>query len=174
MDLALVLQLDGAPYDWVKWGAAAEGERARDLAAEDLSWLARWRDFVDAGLHVAASSDAPWFFPTSGMTDDLARPMDQIAGGMDGRGREFPETPDWMLDDLLTAEEGLRAVTLDAAWALGDEGHRGHLAVGTYGDVTILSGDVTEGTADEIRALDVIATIVGGTTVFCADPAFCP
>jgi predicted amidohydrolase YtcJ len=174
MDLALVIQLDGAPYDWVMWGASAEGERARDLAAEDLGWLARWRDFVDAGLHVAASSDAPWFFPTSGMTDDLARPMDQIAGGMDGRGREFPETPDWMLDDLLTAEEGLRAVTLDAAWALGDEGHRGHLAVGTYGDVTILSGDVTEGTADEIRALDVIATIVGGTTVFCADPAFCP
>jgi predicted amidohydrolase YtcJ len=174
MDLALVIQLDGAPYDWVMWGASAEGERARDLAAEDLGWLARWRDFMDAGLHVAASSDAPWFFPTSGMTDDLARPMDQIAGGMDGRGREFPETPDWMLDDLLTAEEGLRAVTLDAAWALGDEGHRGHLAVGTYGDVTILSGDVTEGTADEIRALDVIATIVGGTTVFCADPAFCP
>jgi predicted amidohydrolase YtcJ len=129
---------------------------------------------VDAGLHVAASSDAPWFFPSTGMTDDLARPMDQIAGGMDGRGREFPETPDWMLDDLLTAEEGLKMVTLDAAWALGDEAKRGHLAVGTYGDVTILSGDVTAGTPDDVRALDVIATIVGGTTVFCADPQFCP
>jgi predicted amidohydrolase YtcJ len=174
MDLVPVLQLDGAPYDWVMWAASAEGERARDLAAEDLSWLARWRDFVDAGLHVAASSDAPWFFPSSGIADDLGRPQDQIAGGMDGRGREFPETPDWMLDDLLTADEGLKMVTLDGAWAVGDEAHRGHLAVGTYGDVTILSGDVTAGTADEIRALDVIATIVGGTSAYCADPTSCP
>jgi len=108
------------------------------------------------------------------MTEDLARPQDQIAGGMDGRGREFPETPDWMLDQLLTAEQGLRAVTLDAAWALGDEARRGHLAVGTYGDVTILSGDVTAGTADDVRALQVVATIVDGMTVFCANPALCP
>jgi predicted amidohydrolase YtcJ len=123
---------------------------------------------------VAASSDAPWFFPTAGLTDDLARPQDQIAGGMDGRGREFPETPDWMLDDLLTAEEGLAAVTTGAAWALGDEAMRGHLAVGTYGDVTILSGDVTAGVADDVRAIQTVATIVDGRIVFCADPALRP
>ena len=35
-------------------------------------------------------------------------------------------------------------MTLDAAWALGDEARRGHLAPGTLGDVTILSGDVTD------------------------------
>ena len=50
------------------------------------------------------------------LTDDIGRPVDQIAGGMDGRGRRMnPETPAWMLDQLLTAEQGLRAVTLDAA-----------------------------------------------------------
>jgi imidazolonepropionase-like amidohydrolase len=54
-----------------------------------------------------------------------------------------PEMPAWLLDQTLTAEQGLRAVTLDAAWALGDEARRGHLAPGTFGDVTILSGDVT-------------------------------
>ena len=73
----------------------------------------------------------------------------------------FPETPEWMLDQLLTAEQGLRAVTLDAAYALGDEARRGHLAPGAVGDVTILSGDVLDATPDEIRAMDVIATIVG-------------
>ncbi len=76
----------------------------------------------------------------------------------------IPETPDWILEQLLTAEEGLRAVTLDAAYALGDEARRGHLAPGTLGDVTILSGDVTGGaTPDEIRAMEVIATIVDGS-----------
>jgi len=173
MDLVPVIQLDGAPYDWVMWAASAEGDRGRDLAAEDLSWLARWSDFLEAGLHVAATSDAPWFFPDGAMTDDLARPMDQIAGGMDGRGRDFPETPEWMVDQLLTAEQGLRAVTLDAAHALGDETRRGHLASGTLGDVTILSGDVTGATPDEIRALEVIATIVGGVVVYCSDTVVC-
>ena len=134
-----------------------------------MAWLARWRDFVDAGLHVAAATDAPWIFPGFALTDDIGRPVDQIAGGMDGRGRANPETPAWVLDQLLTAEQGLRAVTIDAAYALGDEARRGHLAPGTLGDVTILSGDVLDATPDEIRAMDVIATIVNGIVVHCSD-----
>jgi predicted amidohydrolase YtcJ len=92
---------------------------------------------------------------------------------MDGRSRSYSDTPAWVLDQLLTAEEGLRALTVDAAWALGDEANRGRLAVGTHGDVTILSGDVTSGTPDEIRSLEVVATIVGGEIAYCADPSVC-
>jgi predicted amidohydrolase YtcJ len=143
------------------------------MTAENLHWLARWSDFLEAGLHVAASTDAPWFFPL-GVTDgDLARPVDQIAGGMDGRGRADPTTPDWMLDQLLTADQVLRAVTVEAAYALGDETRRGHLATGTLGDVTILSGDVLNATPDEIRSFDVIATIVNGEFVFCSNSEIC-
>jgi predicted amidohydrolase YtcJ len=64
-------------------------------------------------------------------------------------------------------------VTVDAAYALGDETRRGHLAPGTLGDVTILSGDVLDGTPDEIRSLSVVATIVGGIPVYCADGDIC-
>jgi len=67
----------------------------------------------------------------------------------------------------------LRAVTLDAAWVLGDEARRGHLAPGTLADVTILSGDVTAAAPDEIRSMEVVATIVGGIPVHCADAATC-
>ena len=173
LDLATVIQLDGTAYDWVTWAASLEGEAGRDYLSEDVSWLGRWRDFVDAGLHVAATSDAPWFFPDVVLIDDVGRPMDEIAGGMDSRGRNFPGAPEWMLDQLLTAEQGLRAVTVDAAWALGDETRRGRLAVGTLGDVTILSGDITSGTPDEIRALEVIATIVGGDVAYCSQTDVC-
>jgi len=173
MDLATVIQLDGAGFEWVRWAASVD-ESGRDYEREDVGWLARWRDFVDAGLHVAASSDAPWFLVDFTLTEDIGRPVDQIASAMDGRGRVFLETPDWVLDQLLTAEQGLRAVTLDAAYALGDELRRGHLAPGTLGDVTILSGDVTDATPDEIRAMTVIATIVGGIPAYCSDEQFCP
>ena len=89
MDLATVIQLDGAGTDWVLWAASA-GESGRDYRNEDVGWLTRWRDFVEAGLHVAASSDAPWFIPDMVLTDDIGRPVDEIAGGMDGRGRDRP------------------------------------------------------------------------------------
>jgi predicted amidohydrolase YtcJ len=135
---------------------------------------------VDAGLHVAFATDAPWTFPDfeAGdqlveLTDDMGRPADHIAAGMDGKQRMNPEMPAWLLDQTLTAEQGLRAVTLDAAWALGDESRRGHLAPGTFGDVTILSGDVLDATPDEIRALDVVATIVGGVAVHCPHAEVC-
>lgn len=172
MDLATVIHLDGAASDWVLEEEYL-GHLGPDNPGEEIGWLARWRDFVDAGLHVAAASDAPWIFPDQALTDDIGRPVDQIAGGMDGRGRANPETPTWVQDQLLTAEQGLRAVTVDAAHALGDESRRGRLAPGTLGDVTILSGDVTAATADEIRAMTVSATIVGGAPAYCADPEIC-
>jgi predicted amidohydrolase YtcJ len=147
MDIPVVIHLDGAA-DWVlDEGLLAEFDR--DSPGEEAGWLTRWRDFVDAGLHVASATDAPWTFPDFEpgdrrveLTDDMGRPVDQLAAGMDGRVRMSAETPRWLLDQLLTAEQGLRAVTLDAAYALGDEARRGHLAPGTLGDVTILSGDV--------------------------------
>ena len=160
MDIPTVIHLDGAA-DWVletsTWRSST-----RTIPARRIGWLARWRDFVDAGLHVASATDAPWTFPDFKLTDDMGRPVDQIAAGMDGRVRTSPVTPPWLVDQLLTAEQGLRAVTLDAAYALRDEARRGHLAPGALGDVTILSGDVTAATPDEIRAMSVIATIVGG------------
>jgi predicted amidohydrolase YtcJ len=175
MDLAIVAQLDGVASDWVMWTSPEENpdDYQRDYEAEDVSWLGRWRDFVDAGLHVAGSSDAPWFFTEQGLADDIGRPVDEIAGGMDGRGRTFLETRPWALKQLLTAAEGLRAVTIEAAYALRDEERRGHLAVGTLGDVTVLSGDVLDATPDEIRALDVVATIISGEVAYCSETEIC-
>ncbi|HUF06567.1 MAG TPA: amidohydrolase family protein [Candidatus Binatia bacterium] len=168
MDLAAVVHLDGAAADWV-----LEADYLGNLG-EDTDWLARWRDFVAAGLHVAAATDTPWVYPDLNLTDTVGRPMDQIAGGMDGRGLANPDTPAWVLDQLLTAEQGLRSVTVDAAYALGDDSRRGRLRAGMLGDVTILSGDVRTGTPEAIRAMTVVATIVGGVVVHCGSPDVCP
>lgn len=172
MDMATVIHLDGTAGDWLTWSEYL-GQGSPDDLEGGTGWLTRWREFVEAGLHVAAATDTPWFLPDSTLSDDISRPVDQIAGGMDGRGRAVQETPAWMLDQLLTAEQGLRAVTVGAAYALGDEARRGHLAPGTLGDVTVLSGDVTAATPDEIRAMTVVATIVGGVPVYCADVEIC-
>ena len=179
LDLAIVIHPDGEP-DWIMYDDfLAEFDRD-DPPAHVEAQVGRWRDFMDAGLHVAFATDAPWTFPDFEpgdrlveLTDDVGRPFDQIAAGMDGRQRMNPVMPPWLLDQLLTADQGLRAVTLGAAYALGDEANRGHLTVGTYGDVTILSGDVTAGTPDETRAMTVLATIVNGVAAYCDAPEIC-
>jgi len=179
LDLPIVIHPDGEP-DWIMYDDFLADFDRDNPPADIEAQVGRWRDFVDAGLHVAFATDAPWTFPDfeAGdqlveLTDDIGRPVDHIAAGMDGKQRMNPEMPSWLIDQTLTAEQGLRAVTLDAAWALGDEARRGHLAPGTYGDVTILSGDVTDAAPDEIRAMDVVATIVGGVPAYCPDSEIC-
>jgi predicted amidohydrolase YtcJ len=171
MDISIVTHFDGA-NDWLLDDRVV-AEFDRTDPGEQLPLLDRWRDFVEAGLHVASATDAPWTFADQELLDAMGRPVDQIAAGMDGRVRTSPDPPVWSVDQLLTAEQGLRAVTVDAAWAIGDEARRGHLAPGTMGDMTILSGDIATSTPVEIRAREVVATIVGGVVVYCSDAAIC-
>ncbi|HET9345976.1 MAG TPA: amidohydrolase family protein [Candidatus Limnocylindrales bacterium] len=171
MDIAIVTHFDGA-NDWLL-DERVVAEFDRTDPGEQLPLLDRWRDFVDAGLHVASATDAPWTFEEQELLDAMGRPVDHIAAGMDGHVRTSPDPPAWSVDQLLTAEQGLRAVTVDAAWAIADEARRGHLGPGTMGDVTIVSGDIATSTPDEIRALEVVATIVGGNVVYCSDAAVC-
>jgi predicted amidohydrolase YtcJ len=168
LDLVAVVQLGGSSSDWI-----LERDYLGHLG-EDTAWLARWRDLVDAGIHVAGAPDAPYTFPEFVPSLDVGTPMAQIAGAMDGIGPSNPDPPDWVLAQTLTAEQALELVTTGGAYALGDEMLRGRLAPGTFADVTILSGDVAAGTPSEIRQIDVVATIVGGVAEFCADRAMCP
>ncbi len=171
MDITIVTHFDGV-NDWLLDDEVV-AEFDRDDPGDQLPLLNRWRDFVDAGLHLASATDAPWTFEDQALLDAIGRPVDHVAAGMDGRVRTRPEVPVWAQGQLLTAAQALLTVTLDAAWAVGDEERRGHLAPGTLGDVTILNGDITTSTPDEIRAMEVVATIVGGVPVHCADAAVC-
>ena len=174
MDIPTVIHLDGAA-DWVhvRGGPGRVRPRQPRQTGRLAHPLARLRGRRAARrLGDRRAVDLPG--PGCGRADRRHGPARRPDRRRDGRaGAHEPETPPWLLDQLLTAEQGLRAVTLDAAWALGDEARRGHLAPGTLGDVTILTGDVTTLTPDEIRAMEVVATIVGGVPAHCADAAVC-
>ena len=72
-------------------------------------------------------------------------------------------------DDHGTSQRGRLPPMLQARGVDGIPHRRdvcGHLAPGMLGDVTILSGDIAGATPAEIRALQVIATIVGGNIAY--------
>jgi predicted amidohydrolase YtcJ len=67
--------------------------------------------------------------------------------------------------------EALRMMTTDAAYLSFDEKRRGSIEVGKLGDLAVLTGDYLECSEDEIRRLQVAATIIGGTIVYSRSPA---
>lgn len=115
--------------------------------------LYRHASFLRAGIRVPGSSDRPVATgaPLLGMQSMVER---RTSGGA-------VIGPDERVD-ALTA---LRAYTLDAAWAAGEERDRGSLSAGKLADFVILSADITDEKAvppDAIGATEVVATFVGG------------
>jgi predicted amidohydrolase YtcJ len=61
--------------------------------------------------------------------------------------------------------DALRAVTIDAAWQVFQEGNRGSLEPGKYADLLVLSGNPLEEPL-KLRDLVVEQTLIGGATVY--------
>jgi predicted amidohydrolase YtcJ len=68
----------------------------------------------------------------------------------------------------LTAEQALRAITLDAAYQIFEEESKGSIEVGKLADLAILSANPLVVAPDEIRDIQVLATLKEGAPVFVA------
>jgi predicted amidohydrolase YtcJ len=71
-------------------------------------------------------------------------------------------------DQRISAEQALRAVTVDAAWQNFEEGIKGTLEPGKLADFCVLSGNPLAVEPSTIRDLRVVETVVGGQTVYRA------
>ena len=102
------------------------GQDYRPVIAEKADYITPLASAFAAGLRVTVHSDAP-----------LAPPMPLLAAGrhMTRATREGGiSTP----SEKLTAEQALRAVTIEAAWSLGLEDEIGSIEVGKRANFTIL------------------------------------
>jgi len=119
---------------------------AAQLSEVEWEWLYRVRSLVDAGVTVAASSDAPVV---------LAPPLRSMAAAMSALNA--PERVD--------AATALAMVTTAAARAGGDEAV---LRPGGRGDIVVLGADPLRVPAADVADIPVLATIVGGRVVHAA------
>ena len=127
-----------------------------------MAWVYPYRAMIDAGLHVAGSSDCPVVSadPLLGMRDAMRRRTEQ--------GHTL--APDQCLD----ARQALRMWTEDAAYSLFMEHERGTLTVGAVADLVVLSADPFTTAPDDWEAhLAVDLTIVDGEIVFTRTDSDC-
>ncbi|BBE21889.1 amidohydrolase [Arthrobacter sp. MN05-02] len=117
-------------------------------------WVYRHRSFLARGVRVPGSSDRPVATgaPLLGMQSMVQRQTS--AGAVLGP------------DERVDAETALRAYTVDAAWAAGEEDRRGTLEAGKLADLVFLSDHPAQVAPETIGAITVLATLLGGECVF--------
>jgi len=134
----------------------------RDLAerfwADRLDGAYAFRSLWDSGALVANGSDAP------------VEELDPLAGIRAAVLRTLDERPPWRPEQRLTVEEALLATTVNPAWLSGDERRRGKLLPGYLADLVVLSRDPLTCAPEELEAVEVVATMVGGRWVHNPPP----
>jgi hypothetical protein len=140
---------------------------------EFRDWEWPWGPLLDGNpdVHFAWHSDYPIF--TIDPFDNLYGFVTRKQVAADG---SICEPPDWAADDALSVEAALRMMTIEAAYALHRDDELGSLAIGKLADLIIVSANPLEVPPDDLYAIEVLMTMVGGQIVHCAEGAepFCP
>ncbi len=124
------------------------------VGAERADRLYRMRSYLDHGIILPGSSDAP------------VVPGDPLIGLRDMVMRRTEDGVTIAPDERLTLSQALYAYTYGSAYASFDEHERGLLARGYLADFAVLSHDPFSVAPEEIGDLSVVATVGGGSVVY--------
>lgn len=128
------------------WVAKRLGEER----ARRTSYL--WRSLMDAGAIVTNGTDTP------------VEDVDPIMSFYGSVTRKTREGIVFVPEQRVSREEGLRAYTLNNAYASFEEKDLGSLTPGKYADIVVLSKNIMTVPDDEIPTARVDLTILGGKT----------
>jgi predicted amidohydrolase YtcJ len=114
-----------------------------------------YREWLQNGLMFAGGSDGP----ISYYAEPLLEVYGEVTRGSQWGGRLGP-------DQGISREDAIRSVTVNGAYTTFEEKVKGSIEPGKFADFVILSGDIMKVPAEQIRNLKVLATVLGGRTVY--------
>jgi predicted amidohydrolase YtcJ len=135
LGIAVSVQFSHAPSD---------EQLAKRFWADRLDGTYSFRSLVDSGAVVANGSDAP------------VEELDPWAGVI------AATLGHWREDQRLTIEQALHATCVAPAWLSHDERRRGTLVPGRYADLVVLDRDPLTCEPEELREVQIVATMLGG------------
>jgi predicted amidohydrolase YtcJ len=115
-----------------------------------------FRTLLDAGIAAAAGSD----FPPGPFDPRMA------IQGMVTRTGWNGET--WGANQRISVDEALRVNTLNGAYDTHEEAIKGSIRAGKLADFVILADDPHTVDQDKIKDIEIVRTVVGGSTVYQA------
>ncbi len=102
-------------------------------------------------------------------TDAPVEPLDPMATFRAAVTRRTSDGTVFYPEQAMTREEALASMTRDAAWGAFEESVKGTLEVGKLADVTVLSADPLTVPDEQLAAVRVVATVVGGRVAHTTD-----
>jgi predicted amidohydrolase YtcJ len=115
-----------------------------------------FRTLLDAGIPVAAGSD----FPPGPFDPRMA------IQGMVTRTGWNGET--WGANQRISVDEALRVNTLNGAYDTKEEAIKGSITPGKLADFVVLADDPHTVNQEKIKDIEIVRTVVGGSTVYQA------
>ena len=116
-----------------------------------------WRSLINSGVIIPNGSDFP--------VEDVNPLISFHAAIARQDARDWP-AGGWFPEQRMTREEALRSMTLWPAYAAFQEKDMGTLTPGKYADFVVLDQDIMRVPAELVLKTKVIATYVGGKSVF--------
>jgi predicted amidohydrolase YtcJ len=132
--------------------APSDEQLAKRVWADRLDGAYSFRSLLDSGAVVANGSDAP--------VEELD-PWAGVVAAVLGH---------WRQDQSLTLDQALHATCVAPAWLSHEERIRGTLVPGRYADLVVLDRDPFACEPDELRDVQVFATMVAGRWVHNPPP----
>ena len=115
----------------------------------------RLRDWLDNGIKFSLGADKP--------VSSRSKPIMQIYVAVTrGTGWGGVLGP----DQGLTREEAIRGITLDSAYVSFEEDVKGSIEPDKYADFVVLSDDILTVPAEDIKDIEVEATVLAGKVVY--------
>jgi len=149
LGVACSVQLSHAPSD---------RDLAERLWPERVEGAYRFRSLLDSGALLVNGSDAP------------VEELDPLAGIAAGVLRTIDDRPAWRPEEAVTVEQAIHATCVTPAWLSHDERKRGRLLPGMLADLVVLDRDPLAIEPEELREVQVVATMVGGRWVHNPPP----
>lgn len=124
--------------------APSDEQLAKRFWPDRLDGTYSFRSLLDSGALLANGSDAP--------VEELEPWAGVVAAVLDH----------WRDDQKLTLEQALHAICVAPTWLSHDERVRGTLVPGRYADLVVLDRDPCTCEPEELREVQVVATMLGG------------
>ena len=137
--------------EYQRWGVDRVGD-------ERAPWIMPIGDLVKSGARFAASTDYP--------ASDSGDPRTTLNGLVNRTGFDGAPIGGWFPEQSVDVDTALRAMSAGNAFAAFQEGKLGKLATGYYADFTVLGADPRTAAPEDLLAIDVNMTVVGGVITF--------
>jgi predicted amidohydrolase YtcJ len=145
--------LDAVPAPFTTY-AYYNSDKFHFYGEERMKHCMAYRSFLDRGIRVAAGSDfGPGPFA----------PLMGIQGMVTRRGWNGEV---WGANQRITVDEALQVNTINGAYNSQEESIKGSITPGKVADFVMLAEDPHTVDPEKIKDIEIVRTVVGGTTVY--------